>query len=200
MQQFVLRQNILRFQSRLAYETDAATRRTIGRLLIEAEREFALLVAASGGVETQVGSALTRAALDEYRAHFRREMAAGRRLLLLLDPGPGLRILEVSDAYERATMTARAALCGRPLFEVFPDNPADPDANGVANLYASLRTAAATRRPHPMPLQRYDVRDADGRFVERHWQPTNIPVLDDDGGLLALLHQVEDVTGQRAAP
>ncbi|MFO1082144.1 MAG: PAS domain-containing protein [Reyranellaceae bacterium] len=193
MQQFVLRQNILRFQARLAHETDAATRRTIGHLLVQAEREFAVLSSARAGVDAPRRPA-DRTALADYLAFFRRELAGGDRLLLVLDPGPGLVILEVSDAYLRATLTSRADLCDRPLFEVFPDNPDDPDADGVANLYASLRTAAETRRPHEMPVQRYDVRDADGHFVERHWRPLNSPVLDDDDGVIALLHQVEDVS------
>ena len=194
MQQFVLRQNILRFQARLAHETDAATRRTIGHLLVQAEREFAVLSSARGGVDDARRTSGDRTALDDYLAFFRRDLASGDRLLLVLDPGPGLVILEVSDAYLRATLAPRGRLCGRPLFEVFPDNPDDPDADGVANLYASLRTAAETRRPHEMSIQRYDVRDPQGHFVERHWRPVNAPVLDDDGSVIALLHQVEDVS------
>jgi pimeloyl-ACP methyl ester carboxylesterase len=82
----------------------------------------------------------------------------------------------------------------RPLFDVFPDNPSDVQANGVANLYASLRMAAQTGRPHEMPVQRYDIRDSSGRFVERHWRPINTPILDDESRVVVLLHQVEDVT------
>src|SRR5215467_11017614 len=52
---------------------------------------------------------------------------------LLFESGPGLylvltkelRIVAVSDAYLRATMTRREAIIGRGLFEVFPDNPED---------------------------------------------------------------------------
>ena len=45
-----------------------------------------------------------------------------------------------------------------PLFDVFPDNPERADANGVANLRASLQRVIATRAPDTMPTQRYDVR------------------------------------------
>ena len=51
------------------------------------------------------------------------------RLPFVLDPG--LRVVAVSDAYLRATMTERAAILGRGLFDVFPDNPADPETAGV---------------------------------------------------------------------
>ena len=57
-------------------------------------------------------------------------------LYLVLDPD--LRIVAVSDAYTRATMTERDALLGKHIFEAFPDNPGDPEAEGVRNLRASL--------------------------------------------------------------
>ncbi|MGO8886790.1 MAG: PAS domain-containing protein [Streptosporangiaceae bacterium] len=62
------------------------------------------------------------------------EAAPGSYLVLDLS----LRVLAVSDAYLRATMTERAAILGRDIFDVFPDNPADPETAGVRNLQASL--------------------------------------------------------------
>lgn len=203
MQRFVLQQNIVRFQARLADETDEETRRTIARLLIEAERSLAVLLSQEAGVDTvnlPFSVASNSMAAVQCLTHFRDQMAGCGKLYLLLDPGPGLRILDASDAYASATLTERRALQGRPLFEIFPDNPADADANGVANLYASLRTAAQTCRPHEMPIQRYDIRDEEGRFVERYWRPVNTPMLDDDGRVVALLHHVEDVTNAVLSP
>jgi hypothetical protein len=34
------------------------------------------------------------------------------------------------------------------------------------------------------------------RFIERYWRPVNTPLLDEDGHLAFLLHQVEDVTAE----
>lgn len=113
---------------------------------------------------------------------------------LALDPGPGLHIVDMNEAYACATLSSRAAAVGRPLFEAFPDNPDDPTAEGVSALYTSLRTGGETGRPHVMAICRYDVRDGDGKFVQRYWNPLNTPVFDDDGRLLYLLHQVDDVT------
>ena len=59
---------------------------------------------------------------------------------------PDLRIVAVSDAYCRATMTERAAILGRGVFEAFPDNPADPTADGVSNLRTSLMRDPAIGR------------------------------------------------------
>ncbi len=114
---------------------------------------------------------------------------------LVLDPD--WTIVAVSDAYLAATMTERDAIVGRPLFDVFPDNPDDPAADGVANLSASLRRVAATLQPDTMPDQHYDIRRSEeqgGGFEERYWRPVNAPVLGDDGGLAFIIHKVEDVT------
>jgi hypothetical protein len=42
---------------------------------------------------------------------------------------PDMTIVASSDAYLRASMTRRDEIVGRPLFEVFPDNPAIKSRN-----------------------------------------------------------------------
>ena len=73
-----------------------------------------------------------------------------------------------SDAYFQATLTQREAVVGRHLFEVFPDNPDDPKADGVRNLRASLENVLKYRKPHTLAVQKYDVRrpEADGGGFE----------------------------------
>lgn len=117
---------------------------------------------------------------------------------MLLDPSPGLLIVDINAAYAAATFIERAEVVGKSLFEIFPDNPEDPLADGVNNLYASLKIVARTGQPHAMAVQRYDIRDRSGSFIERHWQPINTPIHDDAGRLVFLLHHVEDVTDQMA--
>ncbi|MGE0446826.1 MAG: ATP-binding protein [Vicinamibacterales bacterium] len=110
---------------------------------------------------------------------------------------PDLIIVAVTDAYLRATMTVRETIVGQHLFEVFPDNPDDPEATGTANLRASLDRVRATLRPDVMALQRYDVRrpaERGGGFETRYWLPTNHPVLDARGALRYFLHHAQDVT------
>jgi PAS domain S-box-containing protein len=124
----------------------------------------------------------------DYRAVF--ESVPANYLLLDAD----LTIVAVSDAYLAATMTRREALAGRPLFAAFPDNPADPHADAVRNLRASLERVLAHRRPDRMPLQRYDIARPDGLFEERWWSPLNTPILGPDGAVRHILHWVEDVT------
>ena len=110
---------------------------------------------------------------------------------------PDLKIVAVSEAYLRATMTQRDAILGRGLFDVFPDNPADPVATGVANLRASLDRVREQRVADTMAVQKYDIRRPEsegGGFEERFWSPTNSPVLDTKGELAYIIHRVEDVT------
>jgi PAS domain-containing protein len=77
--------------------------------------------------------------LPDFRALF--ESAPGLYLVLT----PDLTIVGASDAYLRATMTTRRGIIRRPLFDVFPDNPDDPGADGVRNLRASLHGVLETR-------------------------------------------------------
>lgn len=108
---------------------------------------------------------------------------------------PDLTILGATDAYLNATMTDRARVVGRHLFEVFPDNPGDPSADGVRNLKASLDRVLATRTPDTMAVQKYDVPAREGSdFVEKYWKPSNTPVLSPDGKILYIIHKAEDVT------
>jgi len=127
----------------------------------------------------------------DFRALF--ENAPG--LYIVLDPD--LVIVAVSNAYCAATMTKRGDILGRGLFDVFPDNPDEPDATGTANLRASLMRVKTYLRPDAMALQKYDIRRPEsegGEFEVRFWSPLNSPVLDEAGKLKWIIHRVEDVT------
>lgn len=87
-------------------------------------------------------------------------------LILILTPG--LVIVTASDAYLRATMTRRADIAGRGLFEISPDNPGDPNADGVRNLRA--------------PLERMRQPDTRGRRVE--WTIGALPTVAADPAML----------------
>ncbi len=126
---------------------------------------------------------------------FRALFEKGPGLYLILDPS--LRIVAVSDAYCQATMRARDAIIGRQLFDVFPDNPDEPEATGAANLRASLERVLTLRMPDAMALQKYDIQrpeDEGGGFEERYWSPLNQPILDSDGAVRWIVHRAEDVT------
>jgi PAS domain S-box-containing protein len=121
----------------------------------------------------------------------------GATLLL----SPEWVILGASDDYLAATLTERDALVGQYIFDAFPDNPNAPEADGVANVRASLEAVLATQQPHEMAPQHYDVPDParPGHFVERHWKPRHTPVLDAAGQVRFIIQSVQDLTATRVA-
>jgi len=105
-----------------------------------------------------------------------------------------LDILYVNEALEKASMRKREDIIGRNLFEVFPDNPADKNADGVSNLSNSLHSVIKNKKQHTMAVQKYDIQRPDGVFEVRYWSPLNIPVLNSENEIEYIIHRVEDVT------
>ena len=117
--------------------------------------------------------------------------------ILLRADSPLFTIVAVSDSYELVSGCQRAQMLGRSLFQVFPDNPEDPNANGSAALRASFERVIYTKLADQLPVQRYDVEmhgEHGGKFQERYWNATNNPVLGADGSLAYIIHKVEEVT------
>ena len=198
MKKFVCEQNIAHFQKLLSETTDASLHRTLQSLLSSAKRELAILNSTVSGADVLPFEHRRRRLVNAQavRQQFQSDFDSSRHPYMLLDPGPGLLIVDINDAYAEATFITRSDVVGKSLFDVLPDNPDDVLADGVSNLYASLRIVTQTGQPHAMAIQRYDIRDPNGEFVERHWQPINTPIHDKDGRLVFLLHHVEDVTDQ----
>lgn len=116
-------------------------------------------------------------------------------LYLVLDPD--LMIVAVSESYLQATLTKRDEILGRNIFDVFPDNPDDSEASGVANLRASLNRVLRNKVSDSMAVQKYDIRRPEsegGGFEERYWSPKNSPVFDAKKNIRYIIHRVEDVT------
>ncbi len=120
--------------------------------------------------------------------------AAPVPMLVMAPDGPRFTIAEVNDAYLAVTMRSREDLVGKGVFEAMPDNPADLGADGTANLRASLERVVGTRLTHRMAVQKYDIAHPAGGFEERWWEPVNSPVLGQNGEVVAVIHQVTDVS------
>lgn len=196
MQRFILEGNVSHYRDRLSVETDPAIRASIKKLLAEARRALALFESSQLGSKPQYPSDSVGAFCSNLCDDFLKEFNSSSHPYLIIDPGPGLKIVDANDAYCAATMIKRDDVAGRPLFEVFPDDPNQDLADGVSNLFESIKSVFQKRQPHEMPIQRYDIKDRDGVFVKRYWKPTNSPLLDHDGEIKLILHHVEDVTEQ----
>ncbi|MES2745003.1 MAG: PAS domain-containing protein, partial [Bdellovibrionota bacterium] len=117
--------------------------------------------------------------------------------LLIVDTD--FHIVTANRAFEAVCSLSMQNLRGRYIFEVFPDNPNDPSANGVENLTASFNRVIKNKIPDQMPIQKYDVAISDsenGGFQVRYWNPINTPLFDSHGNVTHILQRVEDVTEQ----
>ncbi|MBY8878201.1 PP2C family protein-serine/threonine phosphatase [Actinacidiphila acidipaludis] len=132
---------------------------------------------------------MTRAEID-FGAVFR-HLPVGVALL-----STDMVYLDMNPSYERMAGRPKAELIGHNIFDLFPDNPGDPDADGTRNLTASLRHVVETGERDTMGLQRYDVERTDrpGVYEERYWSIVNLPVYGPGRELLYVMHRVEEVT------
>lgn len=118
--------------------------------------------------------------------------------LILLPDYPDFTVAEVSEEYNITTKTSRKDLIGKKLFELFPDNPNNPEANGREKLTESFMKVIATKQSQQMAIQRYDVQFTGTEFfAEKYWLPVNKPVIMEDK-VCYIIHQVDDVTENRA--
>lgn len=113
-------------------------------------------------------------------------------MCLILDPG--FTIIAQNREHARATHTTDMSVVGRHLFDVFPDNPNNSSAVGVAAVRQSLMYVLKTRQPDQMPIVRYDVRAPMGPFQTRYWKIVNTPILGPDGYVQWIINRADDVT------
>jgi hypothetical protein len=101
----------------------------------ETRRNIAVFASEMMGAQSYLGQFGGRRSPSDERRLFRHMIEQSLQPYMVIDPRPGLHIVDVSVAYARTTLTPRNDTVGRRLFDVFPDNPGDPSADGVANLY-----------------------------------------------------------------
>lgn len=151
----------------------------------------------NAGLEQRVAE--RTAQLEEANAGL---LASRAELRSLFESLPGLylvltrdfTIVAASDAYLKATATAREAILDRNLLEIFPENPGDPAANDVQQLRTSLQRVLERAAPDTMAIQRFDIRNSRGVFEERYWSPVNSPVFGPQREIKYIVHRVEEVT------
>lgn len=198
MKKFILQENLRLFRTRLLEDMSDRDRAYLSNEITRMRRELALLNVGAQGAQTYPSEFGCLASAD--RTLLQQLVEDSSRPSLLIDPRTGFHIIDLNDGYQAATLTERDKAAGEGLFNVFPDNPDLEGADGVANLFESIRTATRTRNTHVMQIQRYDVRDEIGNFVTRYWQCENVPILNEDGQVVFILHRADDVTEALTRP
>ncbi|MCO7271589.1 MULTISPECIES: PP2C family protein-serine/threonine phosphatase [Cellulosimicrobium] len=105
---------------------------------------------------------------------------------------PDLTVLDANESLLRTIDVPASAVVGRHYLDVFPAH--GPDGSSVERVVRSLERVARTGRLEMIGPHRYDLRRPDGRWAERWWITTNLPVLDAGGRVSAVVHRAEDVT------
>lgn len=107
-------------------------------------------------------------------------------------------IVEVSNAYLKATNATRNEIIGCGIFEAFTNNPDKQlPITGITNLRNSLNCVLKNKVSDTMAVQRYDIHlpeSEGGGYEERYWSPINSPILDKNNEVQYIIHRFNDVT------
>ena len=121
----------------------------------------------------------------------------------LFEQSPGLfvvldtdfNIVTCTNAYNKATYTDRQKMKGTSIFDLFVANKETTEYGNDDHWRAALNQVLETKTGNSMAIQRFDLRRGpDAPYEERYWSPCNTPILDDNGNVLYVIHEVEDVT------
>ncbi|MFP2904057.1 PAS domain-containing protein [Pyxidicoccus sp. 3LFB2] len=108
-----------------------------------------------------------------------------------------LRYVAANDAYLQVTASKREDLLGRRVFDLFPNDPADPANAPAQMLRDSFERVLRERRQDVLALIPYRVPRHTPEGVveeERFWSATHTPLLDEQGQVAFILQHTVDVT------
>jgi PAS domain S-box-containing protein len=123
------------------------------------------------------------------------ESSPGNAFLLLPDP-PKFTVKALTDDVLRNMGFSREKLVGKGFFEMLQDYESDLSSAGHESLRAAFSALIRDKMPQEIKRERYDIRDADGKFTEKYWKVRNVPVLDNEGSVRYIIHSAEDITSQ----
>ncbi|MBC7381566.1 MAG: PAS domain S-box protein [Bacteroidia bacterium] len=106
-------------------------------------------------------------------------------------------IVEVSDAYLKATYNIRDNIIGKNIFDVFPDNPNDETGNGSKNIRNSLIRVLKHKIPDTISALKYHIPKLQSEgigYEVKYWKHCHYPIFDADNEVMFLVQNVEDVT------
>ncbi|MEE4537143.1 MAG: histidine kinase dimerization/phosphoacceptor domain -containing protein [Erythrobacter sp.] len=110
---------------------------------------------------------------------------------------PDLHVVAANRRYCEMLGIDRSDLVGKRVFEAFPANPDDPQADAEEELQASADLVVATGEAQEMPLRQHDLMLKDGQYAVRYWRVLNSPVFadrDDPAKVTHIIHTAEDIT------
>ena len=175
-------------QRSITFEDDWGARSIAGTATPLGGQRFALVY--RDVTEQKTAADALRASEARYQALF----AGSPVPFMVLDADPPqFTILAANEAYYKATLTTPETLIGRRLFDVFTDDPRRPGQLGSEALGASLARVLRTKQADTMSRVRYDLVTPFG-YEPHWWLAINAPLLDADGNVTTIIHQVDRQT------
>lgn len=110
---------------------------------------------------------------------------------------PDFFVVDTTDAYLQAALLSRNQIVGRYIFDVFPNNPENPNIDSQSELKLSLNQVLEHKQMHTMPVIQYDIIDhttSQNRFLKRYWRSSNTPIFDAKNDICCILHETSDIT------
>jgi hypothetical protein len=123
------------------------------------------------------------------------EALSSNSYLMRID-APRYTIIAVTPQHLSLTGLKKEDVIGKGVFEVFPPNVNDPTDTGAQDFLASLQYVINHKEPHQLPIQRYDIMDNQGRYMEKYWKAESKPMLSPEGEVAYIIHSTEDITDQ----
>jgi PAS domain S-box-containing protein len=108
-----------------------------------------------------------------------------------------LKYVAANRAYLSVTGRRLEELLGRDIFEVFPNDPADPDNQSATQLRQSFERVLGTGETDVIAFIRYRLpasSGAGGDVEDRVWSATHVPIRGGDGRVAHILQHTVDVT------
>ncbi|MGB5075985.1 MAG: hypothetical protein WBO17_00700 [Sphingorhabdus sp.] len=200
MRSFVLHHNIKHLTRFLDTTSSADDLEYIRNLIRDDKKELAVLNASENGAFSAGNHFSRSAGQGETREPLEIEFDEGSASgpCLIVDPGPGLYIVEANDACKSQLGLARSRLVGSPFYDVFQENAGSADSEYISNTLASFHKVVEEKGANTIPAQRIDILDASGSYQRRDWKIENRPVFDANGDVSLIIHQLQEITHLQA--
>ena len=83
-----------------------------------------------------------------------------------------------------------------PFFKAFPQSVDEMSTAAAESVRISFEYVINNKKTHTLDVQRYQVPNNKGEFIERWWSTVNNPVLNDDGDVIYIIQSSVEITEQ----
>lgn len=116
---------------------------------------------------------------------------------LILAADEDFTILQANQAYLNTLAMSPHDLCGKPMFEVFPDQQPDDPESPIKKITKHIRLAIQLKTPQTPGTIPYRIPDENGGFNLRFWMLDYIPIADKTGNIAYILQLTHEIVEEQ---